>query len=66
MSAQHQVGTGVASACLAMVASVAIPEETLSYGVKLLLALPLGLLTGLGTGLAAWLVRKLTAQGKKE
>lgn len=56
--AYHWVSS-VVTGVVASVLSFTIPEEIVSYGVKILLAFPVGLMTGFGTVAAPILWRKI-------
>jgi hypothetical protein len=45
--------------------SLTLPEELVSFGVKLAISLPLGLLTGIGTALGSMLVKKWFVKKEK-
>jgi hypothetical protein len=42
-----------------------LPEEVMTWGVKILAAFPLGLMAGLGHASAAWIIRKTMTRAKK-
>lgn len=55
----HVLATAVTSALASWSLGFALPDELVSYSLKLFLAFPLGLMTGLGSVVAPILYRKL-------